>query len=272
MHSFGLTDEQRQLQALAHQFSVREIQPVAAHHDREQRMPWEMLHQAFAVGLVHEIIPEQYGGAGLGFLDSALVGEELAWGCMGIYSILMASELGILPIILAGSEEQKRRWLPRFSEKLLLACFSLSEPGSGSDAGSISTFAERQGDEYIVTGTKCWATNGRVAELRVVFVKTDRKAGTQGITALVVEGNPPGLDCSKEEDKMGQRAANTAVLVFNRVPIPVANRLGAEGEGFKIAMRTLDKTRINVGAASVGLARRALEECLAYAKQRVQFG
>jgi len=209
---------------------------------------------------------------GLKMLDEVIVGEELAYACMGIYTIPMASDLGITPVLLAGSEEQKARFLRPLTEKPALAAFALSEPGNGSDAAALKTRAVRQGDHYVLNGTKMWISNGGEAEWVVVFATINPELRHKGVVALVVEKGTPGFQAVKIHGKMGQRASGTYELVFEDVKVPVENRLGEEGEGFKIAMQTLNKTRIPVAAGSVGVARRALDEAKKYAKEREAFG
>lgn len=269
---FALSQEQRQLQALARRFAREEIAPVAAQYDQEAKFPWPVIEKLHQIGLLNASIPEAQGGSGMGMLDEVIVGEELAWGCMGIYTIPMASELGMTPVELAGSEEQKERFLRPLAENPALAAFALSEPGNGSDAAALQTRAFREGDSYRIRGNKMWITNGGDAQWVVVFATTDPEARHRGVSAFVVEKGTPGFSAHPIHGKLGQRASATYELVFEDVRVPAANRIGAEGEGFKIAMRTLDKTRIPVAIGSVGLARRALEESTRYASQRRAFG
>ncbi|WP_293910067.1 acyl-CoA dehydrogenase family protein [Deinococcus sp.] len=272
MIDFSLTDEQRQLQQLAREFTRREIIPIAAEYDRREELPWQVVEKAFEVGLLNLSIPEHAGGLGLGMLDEAIIGEELAYGCMGIYTVLMASELGIVPILVGGSEEQQRRFLTPLTEKPGLAAFALSEPDNGSDAAAMKTTAVLDGDEWVINGTKMWISNGGIAEITVVFATTERGGGHGATVALVVPKDAPGFSYNKIKHKMGQRASLTSELVFENVRVPRGNQLGGLGDGFKIAMKTLDKTRIPVAAGSVGIARRALDESLKYAKEREAFG
>jgi len=272
MIDFSLTDEQKQLQQLARDFTRREIIPIAAEYDRREELPWQVVEKAFEVGLLNVGIPEHAGGLGLGMLDECLLGEELAYGCMGIYTILMASELGITPILLGGTEEQQRRFLGPMTEKPSLAAFALSEPNNGSDAAAMHTTAVLDGDEWVINGTKMWISNGGVAEVTVVFATTDRQGGHRATVALVVPKDAPGFTWNKIGHKMGQRASLTSELVFENVRVPRDNQLGGPGDGFHIAMKTLDKTRIPVAAGSVGIARRALDESVKYAREREAFG
>jgi acyl-CoA dehydrogenase len=272
MIDFSLTDEQRQLQQLARDFTRREITPIASEYDQKEELPWQVVEKAFEVGLLNLSIPEHAGGLGLSMLDEVIIGEELAYGCMGIYTVLMASELGIMPILVGGSEEQQKRFLTPLTEKPGLAAFALSEPDNGSDAAAMKTTAVQDGDEWVINGTKMWISNGGIAEITVVFATTVRGGGHKATVALVVPKDAPGFSYNKIKHKMGQRASLTAELVFENVRVPAANVLGGVGDGFKIAMKTLDKTRIPVAAGSVGIARRALDESLKYAKEREAFG
>ena len=269
---FKLTDEQLQLVSLAREFTRDRIIPVAAEHDRAESFPWPIIQEAAGLGLLNAGIPEAYGGLGLGMLDECLIGEELAYGCMGIYSILMASELGLTPIELAGSEEQKLRWLAPLVMQPKIAAFALSESGNGSDAAAMSTRAVRDGQDWIINGSKMWITNGGLADLTVVFATTEPGGRAKSSVALVVEKDAPGFSTHKIHGKLGQRAAQTAELTFENVRVPAANLLGEVGDGFKIAMRTLDRTRVPVAAGSVGIIRRALDESVRYAKERQAFG
>ncbi|GMA15099.1 acyl-CoA dehydrogenase [Deinococcus metallilatus] len=272
MIDFTLTDEQKQLQQLARDFTRKEIIPIAAEYDQKEELPWQVVEKAFEVGLLNIAIPEHAGGLGLGMLDECIIGEELAYGCMGIYTVLMASELGITPILVGGTEEQQKRFLTPLTEKPSLAAFALSEPNNGSDAAAMGTTAVLDGDEWVINGTKMWISNGGVADITVVFATTDRQGGHRATVALVVPKDAPGFSWNKIKHKMGQRASLTSELVFENVRVPKENQLGGLGDGFKIAMKTLDKTRVPVAAGSVGVARRALEESLKYAKQREAFG
>lgn len=272
MIDFSLTDEQKQLQALARDFAKNEIIPIASEYDQREELPWQVVEAAHEVGLLNTSIPERAGGLGLGMVDEVLIGEELAYGCMGIYTILMASELGITPIIVGGSEEQQQRFLSPLLEKPSLAAFALSEPNNGSDAAAMNTTAVLDGDGWVINGTKMWISNGGVAELTVVFATTDKAGGHRATVALVVPKDAPGQSYNKIKHKLGQRASLTSELVFENVRVPKENILGGVGDGFKIAMKTLDKTRVPVAAGSVGVARRALEESLKYAKERAAFG
>jgi acyl-CoA dehydrogenase len=272
MIDFSPTEEQQQFQALARQFAREQIIPVAAACDQEERYPEELVAAAFELGLLHTGIPERLGGLGLGMLDEVVIGEELAYGCMGIYTILMASELGITPILLAGSDEQQERFLKPLLEGPKLAAFALSEADNGSDAAALKTRATFEGDEVVLNGSKMWISNGGLADVTVAFATFAPEEKHRGVLAVVVEGMPKGMRAQKIHGKLGQRASPTAELIFENVRVPKANILGEAGDGFRIAMKTLDKTRIPVAAGSVGVAKRALDEAKRYAAERKAFG
>jgi len=270
--SFALTEEQRALRELAHDFAAREIRPKAAEYDEHQTHPADVVAKAHAVGLMNPHIPEELGGAGLGGMEGALIGEELCWGCSGIGTSIVANILGALPVLLAGTEEQKREWLAPLLEEPILCSFALTEPGAGSDVSGIQTTAVRHGGDYVLNGSKMFITNAGQADWFTVFASTDKPAGHRGLTAFVVPRNADGVTIEKHLDKMGQRATDTSALAFQDVRVPMGNRLGEEGEGFKIAMQTLDNTRPGTAAGAVGVARAAFELAVEYSKERVQFG
>ena len=272
MIGFALTDEQKALQDTARRFARAEIAPVAAKLDREERFPREICEKAFELGLVNLTLPAELGGPGLSHVEQVLVQEEIAAGCVAVATTLVANDLALLPILLAGSDEQKDRLLRPFTERLRFASFCLTEPGAGSDAAGITTRARRDGDDYVLEGTKCFITNGGVADQLTVFATVDPKLGRKGISCFVVEGRPPGLTVAKKEEKMGQRASETVMLHFDGVRVPARNRVGAEGDGFGIAMATLDNSRPLTAIFAVGIARAALEHAVAYARERRQFG
>jgi acyl-CoA dehydrogenase len=270
--SFALTDEQRALRELAHDFAAREIRPKAAEYDEHQTHPADVVAKAHEVGLMNPHIPEELGGAGLGGLEGALIGEELCWGCSGIGTTIVANILGALPVLLAGTDEQKREWLAPLLEEPILCSFALTEPGAGSDVSGIQTTAVRQGNDYVLNGSKMFITNAGQAGWLTVFASTDKAAGHRGLTAFVVPANADGVTIEKHLDKMGQRATDTSALAFQDVQVPAGSRLGEEGEGFKIAMQTLDHTRPGTAAGAVGVARAAFEHAVEYSRSRVQFG
>jgi acyl-CoA dehydrogenase len=269
---FLLTDEQFALQATARRFAEAEIVPIAAHHDQTGEFPMEVMRKAYELGLSSSSIPAEYGGVGLSVFDAVLAVEELAWGCAGIATSIMCNDLGLTPILVGGSPAQKKEWLGYLTERFRMVSFCLSEPGAGSDVAGLQLLAEKDGDHYVLNGTKCWITNGGVADLYTVFATLDRSSRHKGVCAFVMPRETPGVTVGKKEDKMGQRASDTRVIHFDNVRVPASQRLGEEGEGFRIAMRTLDTTRPSIGGLAVGIARRALDESVAYAKERKAFG
>jgi alkylation response protein AidB-like acyl-CoA dehydrogenase len=275
MVSFEITDEQRSMQELAHSFAENEIRPVAAEYDEKEEMPWEVIEKAAQTGMLSFNIPEQYGGAGiLDSLTHCLVIEEIAWGCAGVASVFGGNSLIVTPLLLFGNDEQKEKYLPRFCDvsKPTLGAFALTEPEAGSDPASLATHAVRDGDHYVINGTKTFISNGGVADLILLFATMDPRQGVKGITAFILEKEFPGLKNGKKEEKMGIRSSPTAGYIFEDMRVPVENRLGEEGEGFKIAMKTFEHTRTTVATFAVGVARAAYEYALAYAQERIQFG
>lgn len=271
MVDFTLTDEQKALRELAHDFAEKEIRPVAWEYDKDGTWPADVFAKAHEVGLMNTHIPEEYGGPGLSYLDGCLIEEELSWGCSGITTSLGANGLASAPVILAGSEEIKKKYLGMLAEELKYASFCLTEPGAGSDVSSMRTRAVKKGDKYVLTGQKCFITNGTYADWYTVYAKTDPDAGHRGISAFVVPRDETVV-IDKKEDKMGQRASNTATVTFNETEIPADHILGEENKGFKVAMMTLDRTRPGVAAMATGIARAAMEFAVEYSKERVQFG
>jgi acyl-CoA dehydrogenase len=269
---FGLTDEQLVLQDTARRFAQNEISPVAAKYDQSGEFPRDLIKRAWELGLSSTCVPEEFDGVGLSVFESCLATEELSWGCSGIATSIMCNDLGLTPILEAGSQDQKREWLGACTAEFKMISFCLSEPEAGSDVAGLQLRAEKDGDDYLLNGTKCWITNGGVADLYTVFATLDRSARHKGITAFIVPSDLPGITAGKKEDKMGQRASDTRVIHFDDVRVPAAQRLGAEGEGFKIAMRTLDRTRPPIGALATGIAKRALDESVGYAQERKAFG
>jgi acyl-CoA dehydrogenase len=268
---FTLTDEQKALRELAHDFAEKEIRPVAWEHDKDGSWPAEVFAKAHEVGLMNTHVPEEYGGPGLSYLDGCLIEEELSWGCSGITTSLGANGLASAPVILAGSDDIKKKYLGMLTEELKYASFCLTEPGAGSDVSSMRTRAVKKGDKYVITGQKCFITNGTYADWYTVYAKTDPDAGHRGISAFLVPRDDTVV-IDKKEDKMGQRASNTATVTFNETEIPADHILGEENKGFKIAMMTLDRTRPGVAAMATGIARAAMEFATEYSKERVQFG
>ena len=272
MIGFEAEEDERQVIDLARRLARETIMPSAARYDESEDFPRDVLTKLFEAGLMDPEIPEDLGGAGLPRWLDAWITEELAWGCAGITLAKTANNLGITPILLAGTDEQKRRLLTPFTKELRLAAFGLTEPSSGSDAASLRTRAEKVPGGYRLNGVKRFITNGGVADLYSVFATQDPAKGARGITAFAVERGTPGLSAGKKESKLGIRASNTTEVLFEDVFVPKEMRLGEEGEGFRVAMATLDLSRSNIAAGAVGIARRALDEATRYARERVQFG
>jgi acyl-CoA dehydrogenase len=271
MVDFTLSDEQKNLRELAHDFAEKEIRPVAWELDKDGAWPQAIIDKAHAIGLMNTHLPEEYGGAGLSFLDGCILEEELSWGCSGVQTSLGANGLAAAPVMLGGSEEVKREFGEELSAEPKLASFCLTEPDAGSDVSGMRTRAVRKGDKYILNGSKCFITNGSYADFFVVYAKTDPEAGHRGISAFLVRKDETVI-VDKKEDKMGQRASNTATITFNETEIDARYLLGEENKGFKLAMMVLDRTRPGVAAMATGIARAAFEMATAYSKERVQFG
>jgi acyl-CoA dehydrogenase len=268
---FTLTDEQKNLRDLAHDFAEKEIRPVAWEYDKDGDWPQDVINKAHEVGLMNTHVPEEYGGAGLSYLDGCLIEEELAWGCSGIQTSLGANGLAGAPVLLGGSEEVKKEFFEALTAEPKLASFCLTEPGAGSDVSGMRTKAVKQGDKYVLTGSKCFITNGQYADYYTVYAKTDMDAGHRGISAFLVKRDDTVV-IDKKEDKMGQRASNTATVTFNETEVDAKYLLAEENKGFKLAMMTLDRTRPGVAAMATGIARAAFEFATGYSKERVQFG
>jgi acyl-CoA dehydrogenase len=268
---FTLTDEQKSLREMAHDFAENEMRPVAWEYDKDGTWPEEILRKAWELGILNTHIPEEYGGPGIDFFGGALIEEELGWGCSGIGTSIACNGLATAPIGIGGSEEIKKEFLGMLTEDFKLASFCLTEPDAGSDVSGMRTTAVKKGDRYVINGSKCFITNGGYADYYTVYAKTDKEAGHRGISAFVVPRDDT-VTVDKKEDKMGQRASNTATITFNDTEIPAENLLGEENKGFKLAMMTLDRTRPGVAAMAVGIARAAFEFATDYSKERVQFG
>jgi alkylation response protein AidB-like acyl-CoA dehydrogenase len=253
---------------------VRErVEPRAAEIDATAEFPWDIKELFAENDLLGIPFPSEYGGLGGSFLTYVKVVEEVAKACASSSLIIAVQELGALPILIGGTDEQKRRWIPDLAAGTTIAAYALTEPGSGSDAaGSMRTTARRDGDAYVLDGSKIWITNGSVADVVTVFAVNDASKGPNGISAFVVEKGTPGFGIGKLEKKMGIRGSPTVSLTFDNCRVPVANRLGEEGEGFKIAMKVLDKSRPGIAAQALGIAQGALDYATDYTKQRVAFG
>jgi alkylation response protein AidB-like acyl-CoA dehydrogenase len=269
---FYLTPEQREMRGLVRAIARERIAPMAAHVDETEAYPEAGLKVLGEQGLMGLYIPEAYGGTDMGTLAFCLAVEEIAWACASSAIIYLVQYVGGWPIVAAGTEAQKRRYLPRLASGEITAAFSLSEPGAGSDAASISTRAVRRGDRYVLNGTKLWVSNGSKASVITLFATVDRGRGKRGVTAFLVEPTFPGFTVGKIERKLGIRGSPTAALHLTDCEVPVENRLGEEGEGYQIALRVLDGSRPAVGAQAVGIGQAALDAAVAYARERHQFG
>jgi alkylation response protein AidB-like acyl-CoA dehydrogenase len=267
-----LTEEQREIQKLTREIARDTVAPKAEHYDRHDEFPHDIVKVFAQADLFRVFIPEAYDGLGMGILELCIISEELSRACSGIALALLGTALGTEPILIAGSDEQKKRFLPRVAAGEALAAFALTEAGAGSDVSAVRTRARRDGDSYVLDGAKQWITNGGEADIYSVIACTDPERGARGLSAFVVEKGTPGFEFGKKEDKLGIRASATRELIFNGCRVPAGNLLGKEGTGFITAMRTFDQTRPCVGAQAVGVAQGALDLAVAYAKERHQFG
>jgi butyryl-CoA dehydrogenase len=261
-----LTEEQEMIRDLARKIAVEKVIPVRAELDEKEEFPWELMKVCADAGLFGVYLPEEYGGFGGGVFENCLAVEQLSWACIGVSVSYAGSGLGAYPILMFGSEEQKKRYLPDIAQGKRLAAFGLTEANAGSDASAIQTAASRDGDSYILNGTKQWITNGGEAEIYSVIAMTDRSRGARGASAFIVEKGTPGFEFGKKEKKLGIRASATRELVFQDCRVPKENLLGREGMGFIVTMRTFDKTRPGIGAQGVGLAQGALDAAIQYAR------
>lgn len=272
MVDFALSPEAESLRDMARKFARTEMAPHAAECDRAPRFPEEIYRKAYDLGLMNLNVPTEFGGSGLSLFEQCLLVEELAYGCAGMTTSIIANCLALEPILLGASEEQKRRYLAPFCESYHLASFCLTEPSGGSDAGALRTRARKDGDGYVLDGEKCFITNAPHASLYTVFATVDPSLRHRGISAFVVPRASAGVVPGKDEEKMGHRASSTSTVRFEGVRVPAADRLGAEGDGFSIAMRTLDQTRTPIGALATGIAQAALDHAARYALKRETFG
>ncbi|MFO0722228.1 MAG: acyl-CoA dehydrogenase family protein [Myxococcota bacterium] len=271
MVDFSLSPEQVELQRVARKFADEVMAPVSRELDEQHRFPRDIIQKAQELGLLNLAVPEQFGGTGLKTLDQVLVTEELAAGDVGTATSMIANDLALLPILIGGTEEQKERFVSPLTNGLHFTSFGLTEPEAGSDVAGMKTVIKSDGDDYLISGSKMWITNGTYAEQFTLFGKTDPSAAHKGITCVVVPGDAKGISRGKPERKMGQNASDTIGLTFDEVRVPKTNRIGAEGEGFKIAMKTLDASRPLTAAFAVGVARKAMEHAVAYSQERKAF-
>src|SRR5690349_3936623 len=272
MLGFDLTDEQRELKSLAHKFAEQEIIPRAKEYDEKETFPRDVCQKAFDAGLINFGVPKELGGPGLGVLDTSLIVEELNYGCAGISNAVGANDLATLPLLVAGNEEQKKTYLGGLMKKLTFCAFAITEPGAGSDVAAMSTTYRREGDQFVLNGTKHFISNGSVADWYVTFATSDKRLKHKGISCFVFPATVPGISRHPMHGKLGQRAADTGEIVYEDVRIPASALVGREGEGFKYAMATFDHSRPEIGAIAIGISQRALDECLKYSRQRSAFG
>ena len=272
MPDFALTEEQKALRATVRQFTADKITPVAAEADRSGVFPKDVYREAWELGIVAPMIPEAYGGSDITELDHVIIVEELGYGCTGIQTSITATTLAATPLLVAGSEELKKEYLGRITRDGCFAAYAITEPAAGSDAAGIQCKAEQKGDSWVLNGSKLFITNASLANWFVIFATVDASSRHKGIMAFVVDADTEGLSIGKKEDKMGQRASDTATVVLEDVVVPKANVIAEAGHGFKVAMQTFDRTRPDIGAAACGLMRRALDECCRFALERKTFG
>jgi acyl-CoA dehydrogenase len=269
---FSLSDEQRALMAAGRRFAEERIIPVAAEADKTAHYPIAVFEEAWELGFINVTVPEEYGGAGLSKLDNALLCEALSFGCTGIQTSMLANTLALTPIKLAGSDDQKKRYLGKLTAEPVFASYCTTEPSAGSDVAALKTRFEKVGDDYVLNGEKCWITNAGLAAFYVVFATSDPDKRHEGIAAFIIDRETEGLSVGKHEDKLGQRASDTAAVHLENVKVPKENLLAEEGKGFKLAMETFNDTRPDIAAMATGLMQRCLEESLAYARERKTFG
>lgn len=272
MIGFELTEEQKQIQETAMKFAKNEMLPVSQEWDQKGEMPFEILKKAWETGLYNTCIPVEYGGAGFSTVDSILITEALAYGCLGMNTAIMANDLALLPIVIGGSDEQKKKYLTPFTEEHKLAAFCLTEPGNGSDAGGLKTHLKDNGDHFLLNGNKLWITNAGFADVFTVYCTTDPELKHKGITCIVLEKGMEGIEIGKPEKKMGHCCSDTRSVTFNNVKVPKENVLGEVNKGWEIAMKTLDHSRPMVAASAVGGAQCAMDFAVKYSKERKQFG
>ncbi|MFA9410673.1 MAG: acyl-CoA dehydrogenase family protein [Deltaproteobacteria bacterium] len=272
MLNFELTPEQKTLVEETRRFTREKIIPIAGEADKTHEFPMDVYKEAWELGLVGPNIPEEYGGAGMGEVDHVLLTEELAFGCTGIQTSMTANVLAATPILIAGNDAQKKKYLGMLTSEPVFAAYALTEPAAGSDAAGIQARCRKDGNDWIVNGSKCYITNAAWASWYIVFATVDPALRHGGIMAFVIDRDAQGVSVGKTEDKLGQRASNTAVVNFDDVRVSADNVLAEQGHGFKLAMQTFDRTRPDIGAGACGLIRRALEESIAYALERKTFG
>jgi acyl-CoA dehydrogenase len=271
MIGFSLTDEQQSLKEMVRKFVEKEMTPKAAAFDESGEFPREIIKKAWELGIMNIAVPSKFGGMELGIIEDIIINEELGAGCLGMTTSICVNNLALYPILLGGTDAQIEEFVSPFVKSPKIASFCLTEPGSGSDAGSLSTMAKDDGDHYLVNGSKMWISNAGEADLFTVFCTIDKSLKQKGILCLAVDAKSPGIHLGKPENKLGQRASDTRAIQFENVKVPKRNLIGKVGDGFKIALRTLDRTRPSIAAGAVGAARAAMEHSIKYAKERKQF-
>lgn len=272
MVDFSLSEEHKSLIDTCRRFTKERIIPIAAECDRESRFPMDVYRDAWELGLINPTIPAEYGGAGMGEFENTLMCEEFAYGCTGIETSFLANGLALTPIKLGGTDEQKKKYFGMLLAEPIMASYATSEPDAGSDVAGLKTRFAKHGDDYVLSGQKCWITNASYARFYVIFATSNAELRHRGIAAFIVDRDSPGLRVGKKEDKLGQRASDTAQVFLDEVVVPKENLLAPEGKGFKLAMETFNQTRPDISAAATGLMRRCLDESVAYAKERKTFG
>jgi acyl-CoA dehydrogenase len=273
MIDFEPTEEQRALIETARRFTKERIIPIAAQCDKESRFPREVFVEAHKIGLANPTLPEEFGGAGLSDVDSSFITEELAYGCSGIQTSITANTLGLTPIKLGGTPEQKKKYLGWLASEPIFASYATTEPGAGSDVAGMQCRARKESDgSWVLTGQKMWITNATMASFYTIFATENPELKHKGIGAFIVHRDAKGLSVGRHEDKLGQRASDTAAVMLEEVRVPAAQVLAPPGHGFKLAMETFNQTRPDIGAIAIGIIRRCIDECVAYAKQRKTFG
>jgi len=272
MLNFNLSEEQTALAETARRFTRERIIPAAAAADRDAKFPREVFEEAWKLGLINTTVPAEYGGADLGELENAIITEQLAYGCTGIQTSMLANTLAGTPVKLAGNDAQKKKYLGMLTSEPKFAAYCTTEPSGGSDVAALKTQFKKVGSDYVLNGEKCWITNASLASFYVVFATSDPAKKHKGIAAFIVDRDSAGLEVGKHEDKLGQRASDTAAVHFSDVKVSAANLLAPEGEGFKLAMETFNQTRPDIGAMATGLMQRCLDESVNYARERKAFG
>ena len=270
--NFELSSEQKDIKDLALKFAKNEMLPKASEYDAKGELPFNILTKAWELGLVNTCIPPEFGGTGFSTLDSILITESLSYGCLGMNTAIMANDLALLPIVIGGNDEQKKRFLTPFTESYKMAAFCLTEPGNGSDAAGIKTTIKDAGDHYVVNGQKMWITNAGFADLFTVYGTYDSELKHKGISAIVIEKGAEGLEIGAPEKKMGHCCSDTRSVTFNNVKVPKENLLGKLGDGWMIAMKTLDHSRPMVAASAIGGAQCSFDHATRYSTERIQFG